>query len=154
MCQFSISSLLLNGQWVVFGFLGWRLAVGMQASQALISTVCQAANMRCHASIVFFEQPKVVHSAFAKSGRDDLQGVLVDHHLCFLRVTPFLAAVVSPLLFLGRSIGCSVTSTSTISMIVSLACNTFLPGSRNWPDFINAFSTFRMVRQTVDSLIP
>lgn len=55
---------------------------------------------------------------------------------------------------LCRSIGCSVASIRTTSIKVSLGCSTFLPGKRNSPDFIRAFSTFLIVRQTVASLTP
>ena len=67
-------------------------------------------------------------TAIAKVGRQDFFRVQVGDQLRFLGVTLLFATVMPALSFFGRSIGCSVASTSTISITVSLGCKTFLPG--------------------------
>ena len=54
-----------------------------------------------------------MRTAICKGSGDDLPALLVNNHLCFLGVTLLFAAVVLFLLFFGRSIGCSLASTST-----------------------------------------
>jgi hypothetical protein len=88
-----------------------------------------------------------------KGCSDDFLGFLVDDQLCFLGVTLLFAAVVPALLFFGRSIGCWVASISTTSVSVSFGCKAFLPANQNSSDFISTFSTFRIIRHTVASLI-
>lgn len=53
------------------------------------------------------EQAKVMHSSLAKCSADDLSVSLIDHHLCFQDVPPFLATVVYSLFFrmLNRTLG-------------------------------------------------
>lgn len=59
------------------------------------------------------ESAKVMDSTVAKSSANDLPIGLVDHHLRFQGVLLLLATVVTALFFLGRSIGLSVTSTTS-----------------------------------------
>ena len=92
----------------------------------------------CHDRFALFEQAKIMRAAIGKGRSNDLHGFLVDNHLCFLGVTLLFAAVVSFLLFFGRSMGCSA----------------FLPGKRNSPERTNASSTLLIVRQTVASRMP
>ena len=73
-----------------------------------------------HTGLALFEQAKIMGAAIGEGSSDDLPGLLVNHHLGFLGVALLFATVVPFLLFFGRSIGCSLTSTSTTSMIVSL----------------------------------
>jgi hypothetical protein len=59
-------------------------------------------------------------TANAKVCSQDFFRVQVGNQLCFLGMTLLFAAVLPALSFFGRSIGCSVASTSTISIKVSL----------------------------------
>ena len=59
------------------------------------------------------EQAEIIYFPLAELGRDNLTIRLVDNHLRFESVSLFLTTVVSSLFFFGRSIGLSVTSTTT-----------------------------------------
>ena len=134
--------------------LGRDLAVGMKIVQTQVSSICKAANMFRKNTAAFFEQFEIMLAPIAKGGREDFLRLLIDNQLGFLGVTLLFATVVPALLFFGRSIGCSVASISATSISVSLGRRAFFPGKRNSPDFISTFSTFRIVRHTVASLIP
>ena len=152
MRQFTITGFLFCGQRMKLRALGRDLAVFMQMMDAQITRIRQAADMLCQAASAVLKQRKVMLAALGKGGRENSLRFLVHNHLRFLCMSLLFSAVVSTLLFLGRSIGCSVASISTTSIKVSLGFNDFLPGSRNSPDFINASSTFWIVRHTVASL--
>ncbi len=152
--QLSICPSLFRRQPVQLRVLGRNAAVGMQFMDAQIAAVGQAKGFRRQRNFTLFEQAKIMQIAIAKRGAHDFLVAQIDRHLGFLRVAPFLAAVVLALFFFGRSMGCSVTSTMITSKTVSLGCKDFLPGRRNWPESSSAFSTFAMVRQTVASLTP
>jgi len=154
MRQFAIAGFLFSGQRMQLRALGRDLAVLMQIIDAKIPRIGQAADVLRHIAPAIFEQRKIMLSAWRKSGSEDHLGVLVHNQLRFLGMSLLLSTVVLTLLFLGRSIGCSVASINTTSIKVSLGCKAFLPGSRNSPDFMSTFSTFRMVRHTVASLTP
>lgn len=124
----------------------------MQVGDAQITRISQAADLLRQVAATVFEQGEVMLAALRKGCSKNHLGFLVHNQLRFLGVSLLLSAVVPALLFLGRSIGCSVASTSTTSINVSLRWRAFRPGNRNSPDFINAFSTLRMVRHTVASL--
>jgi hypothetical protein len=111
-----------------FTFLGWRLAVGVQVGQSLIASIGYNANRSRYSGTALFEQLKVMVTAVTEVRGQDLLGIQVGHQLRFLGVPLLFAAVMPFLPFFGRSIGCSVASTSTILKIVSLGCNAFLPG--------------------------
>jgi hypothetical protein len=96
-----------------FAFLGWCLAIRVQAGQALIACIGQNTNLFRHDEAVLFEQLKVMLASKAEVRSQDLFGVQVCNQLCFLGVPLLFAAVVPFLCFFGRSIGCSVASTST-----------------------------------------
>ena len=152
--QGPIALLFSFRQSMVFGFLERRLAVFMKFCQALISGICQNAKVFSKFTTVVFEQLKIVLASVTESGGDDLSALSVGNYLRFLGVTLLFATIMPFLAFFGRSIGCSLTSTSTTSNTVSLAWNACLPGNRNLPERTRAFSTFCIVRQTVASLTP
>ena len=151
--QGTITPLFSFRQSMVFGFLERRLTIFMEICQALITGICQDAKVFSKLTTVVFEQLKIVFAAITKSRGDNFSTFSVGNYLCFLSVTLLFAAVMPFLAFFGRSIGCSLTSTSITSNTVSLAWNAFLPGNRNLPERTRAFSTFRIVRQTVASLM-
>src|SRR5687768_2996601 len=141
-------------QRMVFGFLERRLAVFMNVCQALIASICQNPNAFCNLASILLEKLEVVFTPIGKGSRNDFSALWVCHQLRFLGMALLFAAVMPFLAFFGRSIGCSLTSTNTTSKTVSLGCNAFLPGRRNFPERTSVSSTFRMVRHTVDSLMP
>ena len=152
--QDTISLFFSFCQSVVFGFFERRLAIFMKFRQALISSVCQNSKGFGEVAAMVLEQLKIMFAPITKSRSDNLSAFSIGNYLCFLGMTFLFAAVMPFLAFFGRSIGCSLTSTTTTSNIVSLTCSVFLPGNRNFPERTKTFSTFWMVRQTVASLMP
>ncbi len=149
-----VSLFLPFGQGMKLGFLERGLAVFMEFCHALISSIYQNAKVFGEVTAIVLEQLKIVLTSITKSRGNDLSAFSIGNYLCFLSMLLLFAAVMSFLAFFGRSIGCSVTSTNTTSKTVSLGWSAFLPGRRNLPERIQAFSTFWMVRQTVASLMP
>ena len=152
--QCFVSLFLPFGQWMVLGFLERCLAIFMEFCESLVTSICQNTNVLCNLSLVILEELKVMFASTGKGRCHNFGGFWVGNQLCFLSMSLLFAAVMPLLAFFGRSIGCSLTSTSTTSKRVSLGWSAFLPGRRNLPEPIRAFSTFWMVRQTVDSLRP
>ena len=152
--QNAISLFLSLCQSMIFGFLERSLAVFMKFSQALISSICQNMKVLCEVTAIVLEQLKIMFASITKSRGNNLSTYSIGNYLCFLGMTLLFAAVMPFLAFFGRSIGCSLTSTSTTSNTVSLAWSAFLPGNRNLPERTKAFSTLWIVRQTVASLTP
>ncbi len=152
--QDTIALFLSFCQSMVFGFLERCLAVFMKVRQALISSICQNAKVLSEVTAMVLKQLKIVLASIAESCGDNLRTFSVGNYLCLLGMALLFAAVMPFLAFFGRSIGCSLTSTSTTANTVSLAWSVFLPGNRNLPERTKMFSTFWIVRQTVASLIP
>lgn len=152
--QSAISLFLSLRQNMIFRFLERGLAVFMKFCHALISSICQNAKVLCEVTAIILEQLKIVLASITKSRGNNLSAFSISNYLRFLGMTLLFATVMPFLAFFGRSIGCSLTSTSTTSNTVSLAWRVFLPGKRNLPERTKAFSTFRIVRQTVASLMP
>ena len=108
--QLAICCLLLFGQRVKLAPLVRYLAIFVMSEQAQITAVRQAFCLRRQCRPTTLKQPEVVHLARTERGCQDLFGLLVSDYLSLLRVTLFLAAVASSLLFWGRSTGHSVAS--------------------------------------------
>ncbi len=154
MREFAIGRFLFLGQCMKLRAFGRDLAVFMQLVYSKIRRIGQTGDMLRHSGATVFEQGKVMLTAHPKICSHNHVSFLVHDQLCFLGMPFLLSAVVPTLLFFGRSMGCSVASINTTSINVSLACKALRPGSRNSPDFISTFSTFRIVRHTVASLTP
>src|SRR5215207_6770863 len=152
--QSTIFLLLSFRQSVIFGFLERCLAVFMKVCQALVASIRQDPNVLGNVEFLVLEQLEVMLTALAKGGGYNRSSLLVGNQLRFLGMSLLFTAVVLFLAFFGRSTGCSLTSTSTISKTVSLGWSAFLPGRRNFFECTNTSSTLRMVRQTVASLTP
>ena len=141
-CQTPIALFFSFRHIVIFGFFEWCLAVFMKFYQSLISSICQNAKVLCEVTAIVFEQLKIVFASITKSRGNNLSAFSIGNYLCCLGMTLLFATVMPILAFFGRSIGCSLTSTSMTSNTVSLAWSVFLPGNRNLPERTNAFSTF------------
>ena len=152
--QAAVPQLFLDCQRMVFGFLEGCLAVFMQLRQSLIASICQNLNMLRDLAPVILEKLEIMFAPIAKGRGDNLSSLLVSDQLRFLGVSPLFAAVMPILAFFGCSIGCSLASTSTTSKTVSLGWSAFLPGKQNFLEWTSVSSTFWIVRQTADSLIP
>ena len=83
------------------------------------------------------------------SGRENLLAYDVDDNLAFQGVALFLATVVTPLFFWGRSIGLSVASTKTTVQSVSLTSRRL--GRLNAPERLRVSSTCVIIRSALDS---
>jgi len=118
--QAPIASFFSFGQSMIFGLLEGRLAVFMQFHQSLIPSICQNTKMFRELTGIVFEQLEVMFASMAKGGGYDLGTFSVGDYLCFLSMTLLFTAIMPFLAFFGRSIGCSLTSTSTTSNTVSL----------------------------------
>jgi len=98
----------------------------MDFGYALVTRIHTTFYVRMQMGFALLEKPEVMSSSLAKSGTDYLPCFAVGHYLRLLRVALLFAGVISPLFFLGRSTGLSVTSTNTTSKLFSR--KTFLPG--------------------------
>ena len=140
--QNAIPLFLSLRQSMIFRFLEGCLAVFMKFCQALISSICQNAKVLDKVVAIVLEQLEIVFASITKSRGNNLSAFLIGNYLCFLGMTLLFVTVMAFLAFFGRSIGCSLTSTSTTSNTVSLAWSAFLPVNRNLPERTKAFSTF------------
>lgn len=152
--QDTISLLLSLRQSVILGFLERCLTVLMQIRQSLVACICQNAQVFGEITSIVLEQLKIVFASITKRRGNNFGALAVSNYLRFLGMALLFAAVMPFLPFFGRSTGCSLTSTKTTSKTVSLDWIAFLPGRRNLPERTKMFSTFRIVRQTVASLMP
>ena len=96
-------------------FLVRCVAVGVEFGHALVAGVGQQLDALCQRQAGVFEEGKVVRFAFGDRHAHDAVGEVVDHELAFLGVGFFLAGVEAALFFLGRSMRCSLASTTTTS---------------------------------------
>ena len=118
--QSAISLLFFLCQSMIFGFLERGLAVSVKFCQALITSIRQNTDVLGNFSLIILEELKVMFTSMRKGSCYNFGSLLVGNQLCFLSVAFLFAAVMPFLAFFGRSIGCSLTSTSTTSKRVSL----------------------------------
>ena len=130
------------GQGVILRFFERCLAIFMKFRQTLVTSICQYSNMLSKVTVIFLEKLKIVLAAVCEGCGNNLRRLFVRYHLRFLCMPSFFAAIVLFLAFFGRSIGCSLASTSTTSKMVSLGWSAFLPGKVNFPEQIRTSSTF------------
>jgi len=140
--QAAVPQLFLDRQRMVFGFLEGCLAIFMQLRYSLIARIRQNSNMLCDFAPVILKKLEIMFAPIAKGRGDNLSSFVVSDQLRFLGVSPLFAAVIPILAFFGRSIGCSLASTSTTSKTVSLGWSAFLPGKRNFLEWTSVSSTF------------
>src|SRR4051794_25075825 len=100
-----------------------RSAPVMQFRDALIAAVSQQLKALVQLQSAPFVKSKIMSRAPTMCGADDLSSAPIDDHLAFQGVTLLLPTVVGFLLFLGRSIGVSATSTTMNSISWSANCN-------------------------------
>jgi hypothetical protein len=119
--QFAVAAFGFRCKFLSAWLLLRRLTVAMQLVQTLITPIGQARDVNFWLNATSFVQGKIMVCPTAVRRTDDLFGALIDYHLAFQCVALLLAAVVAPLFFLGRSIGVSLASTITASIVWS-AC--------------------------------
>ena len=113
--QSAISLLFFLCQSMIFGFLERGLAVFVKICQPLITRIRQNTDVLGNFSLVMLEELKVMFTCMSKGSCHNFGGLLVGNQLCFLSVALLFATIVPFLTFFGRSIGCSLTSTSTVA---------------------------------------
>jgi hypothetical protein len=131
MRQTPIALLLFFCQPTLPGFFDRQLTIGMPMVQSHVAAIGQAAGMLGNQVMAALEDGKIMLAPIGKDGGDHGVSLLVHDQLRFLSMVLLFAAVVLPLLFFGRSIGCSVPSIKITSIQVSLPCKAFRPGRRN-----------------------
>ena len=119
--QFAVAAFGFRCKFLSAWLLLRRLTVAMQLVQTLITPIGQARDGNFWLNAASFVQGKIMLCPTAVRRTEDLFGALIDYHLAFRCVALLLAAVVAPLFFLGRSIGVSLASTITASIVWS-AC--------------------------------
>ena len=100
------------------------------------------------------QESKIMRRPAARSDAEDLARDRMHQELHFQRVALLLPAVPVPLLFLGRSHGTSLTSTTTAANTVPASFNVFFPGREKRLLCSRASSTRTTVRNTVVSWTP
>ena len=119
---------LLGRERVKFAFSVRYLAVGVEFVHAFVAGVGQQFDARRQRQPRVFEQSEVVRFTARHLHAQNLLGALVDHELRLLGVALLLARVEPLLFFWGRSMRCSLASTTTTCKFNPPSCNTFLPG--------------------------
>ena len=109
-------------------FFVWCPAVGVEFVHALIAGIAQEFDDGRHSETATFEQSKVMGSSRTGMDTENRLAVVVDHDLCFLGVAFLFAGVEPALFFWGRSMGCSLASTTITVRSKEPLCNAFLPG--------------------------
>jgi hypothetical protein len=149
--QQAIDPALLGAQWASRRLAVGRRARGMQALDPLVALVRQQGCLGRDGRSRALEEREIVLAPLAYRQVEDALAVDLDEDLALESVPLLLAAVVGPLLFLGRSTAVSATSTTTAS---AAARSARLPGKAKRPDRTSASSTRRTMRQAVASCTP
>ena len=100
----------------------------MQCVDTLVAGIAQKDDLGQERQTAAFEKCEVV--GFTGAGRHAHNRLLqrVDHDLPFLGVDFLFAGVTSALFFWGRSMRCSLASTTITVRSNEPSCNAFLPG--------------------------
>lgn len=134
LCELPIKLTFCLGDWTLARLLVGRTTVSMKFGNTLIASVCDPQLFKLSRQLSFLEETEIMLSPFAKRSTNNQPTEIVYDDLSFECVPFLLAAVVGSLVFLGRSIGLSLTSTTRMFHSVSVECKAFLPGKRNSPD--------------------
>jgi len=109
-------------------FLVRCVAVGVEFVHALVAGVGQQLEALGQRQAGVLEEGKVVRFACGDRHAHDAAGAVIDHELAFLGVALLLAGVEAALFFWGRSMRCSLASTTTTSNFNEPSYSAFLPG--------------------------
>jgi len=144
--QAPIKQLLRRQQRTLFTPLERHFTVRMIRRHPLITTVRLDFHIRTHRRTrTLLVQSKIVNTPFGLLDRKNQERAQIDDQLRLYRMPLFLAGIVLPLFFFGRSIGLSVTSMAMVRGFCASAMSVFLPGKRKVPSRMRLFST-----QTID----
>jgi hypothetical protein len=118
-----------------------RAALGVELGDTLIAAVGQQFAVPVQAQPTALENLEVVLASLAAGDGENPARGFIHRYLAFERVTFLFAAVAATLLFFGRSMGCSLTSTTTTFHCTAAPRVALHPGSAKAPDLMSAFST-------------
>ncbi len=113
---------------MMLAFLMRCVAVGMEFIHALIAGIAQQFQTRCQIQTAALEKGKVMGFSCPARYAENLLAAVVNHNLSFLGVAFLLARVESALFFWGRSMRCSLASTTMTVSSKEPSCKAFLPG--------------------------
>ena len=108
----AVKCFLFRGQFAFARFFEGRDAERMELANALKTFVTKQKDVCEQVNPTLFEQFEVVNRALRLVDANDPFALTVYHDLVFDSVTFLLAGVAFPLFFLGRSVSCSVASTT------------------------------------------
>jgi hypothetical protein len=91
--------------------------IGVQVRHPLIATIGNPQLLKLSRQFGVLKDAKIVVSSCVKGSADDPPRQIVHHHLRFYRMPPLLATVKQSLVFFGRSMAHSVTSTSSTLLL-------------------------------------
>ena len=126
--QLAILRLLSVRQRVMFTFFVGNPAVRVQRQQALITAVGQQQNRQNDRPNRHFKQTKIMHRTFRLGRAENFLRFGVCDNLRFDHMPLFFARIPGFLVFFGRSIGLSVTSTTSVRPAFFDESNAFFPG--------------------------
>lgn len=126
--QSTVLLFLFRCQWMQLTFLERCPRVAMQRIDTLIAGVAQKDNLGQERQSAAFEKCEVVSFSGASGHTHDCFLQWVDHDLPFLGVAFLFAGVASALFFWGRSMRCSLASTTITVRSKEPSCRAFLPG--------------------------
>lgn len=112
----------------MFAVLVRCLAVGVEFVYTQIAGVGQKFEAGGQREATVFEQSKIMSFAGTGLHTKNQLSTLVNHDLSFQSVAFLLAGVEAALFFSGRSMRCSLASTTITVRSKEPLCNAFLPG--------------------------
>ena len=116
---------------MMLAFLVRCLAVGVEFMHTLITAIGQQFQSGRQRQAALLEKSKVVRPSSACDHAQNLLRAIVNHDLPFLGVAFLLTRVEPALFFWGRSMRCSLASTTITIRSKEPSCNAFLPGKWN-----------------------
>jgi len=119
---------LLRGERMKLAFLVRCFAVGVEFVHTLIAGIAQQFKARRQSQTAILEKGEVVGFARTHGHANNLLLSVFNHDLSFLGMAFFLARVEATLFFWGRSMRCSLASTTITVKSKEPLCKAFLPG--------------------------
>ena len=114
-CKTAVEGFLLLRKFTFSWLFEGRDAESVELVNALKPFVAKQKNICEQVNPALLEQFKVMNRSLGFGHANDLLGLTVDHDLIFDGVAFLLAGIALPLFFWGRSISCSVTSTTAMT---------------------------------------
>jgi len=140
--QSPIKRLLFRSQRTVLPLLKRHITIGMKRRNALITAVRLHLHFWTHRTArAGLVKTEIMNATRCLLDKENQERVQINHHLCLYSMTLLLAGIVLLLVFLGRSIGLSVTSMAIVFGFCPSLMSAFLPDKRNAPLRMSVFST-------------